>query len=176
MKLLVLSFFLFVSLISCSSNSTKKHESNITIGKELNAHRYADIYFSGQPSNAEWKNLKEQGFTNIINLRSPKEYNEKLERKKIQAQGLHYSNIPFTGKSKLTDKYIDQVTKAVMKHRKEGKTLVHCSSGNRVGIWLAGHFHKDHELSKEDSLVMAKKLGLENEGAIQKAKAYFDQK
>ena len=67
------------------------------------------------------------------------------------------------------------MTTAVKKHRKKGKVLIHCASGNRVGVWLGGHFHKDHGFSKEESLALAKKLGLTQEQAIANVKKYLKQ-
>jgi len=146
---------------------------NITIGESLNANRFSNIYFSGQPKKKDLLRLKEQGFKTIINLRGPKEYDENVERQLISEEGLSYYNIPFYADANLSDEYIQKVTQTVMKHRKDGKLLIHCSAGDRVGVWLAGHFYKDHKFSQDKSLEMAKKLGLNNPQAITKVRNYF---
>jgi len=165
-----------IFLTSCSHHTGKKKskvEQNVAIGINLKANRFDNLYFSEQPTHIDLKNLKSQGFTTVINLRGPKEYDEKLEKKIITESGLNYYNIPFYKKSNLSNEYIDKVTKKIMKHRRDGKLLVHCSSGNRVGIWLGGHFFKDHGLSKEKSLKMARDLGLTKKSAEKKLRKFL---
>lgn len=164
-------------LASCSHHGkveNSKVEQNLTIGKNLNSYRYDNLYFSGQPSHADLKKLKDQGFKTVINLRGPKEYDERAEKKIVKRDGLNYYNVPFYKNSKLTNEYISSVTSKVMKHRRDGKILVHCSSGNRVGIWLGGHFYKDHGLSKKESIKMANDLGLTKKGAEKKLRAFLN--
>jgi protein tyrosine phosphatase (PTP) superfamily phosphohydrolase (DUF442 family) len=176
----VFSVILFTTtfMTSCSHSKhkegTSKVEKNVVIGKNLKANRFSNLYLSAQPSLEDLRDLKKQGFSTVINLRGPKEYDEKAERNLLKTQGVNYYNIPFYKNSKLTDEYITSVTKKVMKHRKEGKLLVHCSSGNRVGIWLGGHFYKDHGLSKDESIKMAKDLGLTKEAAEKKLRLFLD--
>lgn len=150
-------------------------DQNLTIGKTLNAHRYSDIYFSAQPSDADFALIKSQGFKTIVNLRMAQEneYTEVSEKALVESLGLNYEHIPADPHKPLTDEFIDKVSSAVKKHRGSGKILIHCSSGNRVGMWLGGHFHKDHKLSKEKSLNLAKKLGLTNDPVISKVKDYL---
>lgn len=163
-------------LFSCSSHTIKKndlHEDVIIAGK-LKGSQYRDIYFSGQPKNTDYKKLSENGFKTVINLRSKDEYKEEVEQWLVEKKyKMNYYNIAFEKNMELNDSFIDNVTSAVKKHRKEGKTLIHCSTGNRVGAWLAAHFHKDHKMSKEESLETAKKMGLTKEKAIKKVEHYF---
>jgi protein tyrosine phosphatase (PTP) superfamily phosphohydrolase (DUF442 family) len=152
-----------------------QHESGITITKELTGNRWGAIYFSAQPVTSDFSVLKNNGFKTIINLRDKNEgdYKESTESSEVKRLGMNYYNIPFTMKMDMTDEYIEKVTSNVMKHRKEGKILIHCSSGNRVAIWLGGHFKKDHKFSNEKSLMLAKELGLNNSTAEEKLKAYL---
>ena len=170
----------FCVLAGCGTiNSKKKHptEENIKITDTLRANRYGNIYFSAQPDKASLKQLKDKGFRTVINLRGKEEgaYKESDERKKIKSEGLNYYNIPFDMKKKLTREYVKSVTKKVVKHRSEGKVLVHCSSGNRVGVWLGAHFKDDHKLSDEESVDLAKELGLNNPKAISKLRSYLQE-
>jgi len=167
MKALLLATILPFFLISCSSTETQT---------KLKTYEYSNIHFSAQPNNDQIKTLKDQGFSTIINLRDPKEHNEALEKETSKDVGLNYYNIPFYKNSKLDDQYISKVTKAVMKHRKEGKILIHCSSGNRAALWVGGHFHKDHKFSKEKSVELAKSLGLTKKGALTKLEKYLEKK
>lgn len=168
MKFVLITLGLFL-LASCSHFSSKE----VTIGNSLNAHQYKNLYFSGQPGEDDFEELKKQGFTHIVNLRRETEYDEREEQKLIKKLGMNYSHHPFPLALKITDEYVDKVTDSVMKYRKEGKTLVHCSSGNRVAIWLGAHFKKDHGQSSETAFETAEELGLEKEGAKKALEEYL---
>ena len=167
-------------LVACASNSYKasptKVEENIPIGVSLKANRYDNIYFSGQPSLLDIRKMKKQGFTHIINLRESSEHDEKAERLLAKSLDIKYTQKPFIGKKPLTDEYIDSVTQAVKAHRHEGKTLIHCGSGNRAGVWAGGHFYKDHKYSKNQSVVIAKKMGMKREKPLLKLQDYLNSK
>ncbi len=173
MKTTTLTSFLLLLAFSLPSHADQKLEQNVIIGKNLKANRFTQLYFSGQPSTNDFSILKSQGFTHIVNLRGKKEgdYKESQEATQVKKLGIRYHNIPYTGA--LSNDLIDEVTAAVVKHRKEGKTLIHCSSGNRVGMWLGAHFHRDHGKSKTEALEIAKKLGLNKPQAIAKVKKYL---
>ena len=177
--LILLSIFISTSLFA-ESHKKSQHpiKNNTTIGKSLNANQYDNIYFSGQPSAEDFRQLKKQGFVHIINLRGSSEglYREKIEIKQVKEAKLQYSHIPFSMSEKLNDDFISKVTASVKKHRKRGKTLIHCGSGTRVAVWLGGHFHKDHKLSKTESIDLAKKLGLPDGKAEKMLRDYLAQK
>jgi protein tyrosine phosphatase (PTP) superfamily phosphohydrolase (DUF442 family) len=172
----IILFILVFGVIGCAHKEEKlPNESNVAVTKTLKGHRWGNIYFSGQPSGKALKNLKENGFSTVINLREKNEgkYQENWESKVVKKAGLNYYNIPFSMKKEMTNEYIESVTSKVMNHRKEGKILIHCSSGNRVGVWLGAHFQKDHSFSTEKSLKLAKELGLTNPKAETKLKTYL---
>lgn len=166
-NLLLLTLFTIVSCAQFSSGEKK------VIGENLNAHKFKSIFFSGQPSDADFSKLKEQGFTHVVNLRRETEYDERSEEKLVKSLGMNYSHHPFPLDLKVDDKYVDSVTNSVVKHRQKGKTLVHCSSGNRVGIWLGAHFNRDHGDSKEEAYERAESFGLTKEGAKKALKEYL---
>tara|TARA_R110002072_G_scaffold534_2_gene3554 strand:+ start:96526 stop:97092 length:567 start_codon:yes stop_codon:yes gene_type:complete len=175
MKLLLILMTLI--LVSCSHHGRSTPEkTNVEITKNLTANSWGDIYFSAQPSNSDFKELQKEGFKTIINLRGKVEgdYKESRERKIIKKLGMNYYNVPFNKNDKMTDEYVEQVTSKVMENRQEGKVLIHCSSGNRVALWLGSHFKKDHGFSNERSLELAKKLGLTNIGVQKKLEAYLN--
>lgn len=174
-------FLIFISALliqACASPSQNTDailsESNIPITKTLRAGRYSNIYFSGQPQKSEWQHLKDEGFTHIINFRESSEYDEASERKKVEALGMHYTQLPMSPQSKLTKQKIAAVTRSVMNHRDKGKTLIHCGSGNRVAYWAGAHFYLDHKYSKEKSLKLAKEMGLTSEKFQQKLLEFIE--
>lgn len=163
-------FSLLFLVTSCAQLGSSETQ---VIGESLKAHNYNDIYFSGQPTDKDFEELKEQGFTHIVNLRRETEYDERSEEKLVKKLGLKYSHHPFPLDLKVDGAYVNEVTKSVVKYRKAGKTLVHCSSGNRVGIWIGAHFFKDHGYSKEKAYERAEGLGLTKEGAKRALREYL---
>lgn len=153
-----------------------KAESGLVIGEGLQATRFADLYFSGQPSPEDYAKLHEEGFRTVINLRGPDEYDEAQEASAVEALGMTYVVIPFAKDAELTDELADEVTAAVVHNREAGKLLVHCSTGNRTAVWLGGHFHKDHGLDKAEAMKMAELLGLSHPGAKAKLERYLADK
>jgi protein tyrosine phosphatase (PTP) superfamily phosphohydrolase (DUF442 family) len=177
MKMIILALIFSFILGGCAHHVSEVKPS-IQITKDLKGHNYGTIYFSTQPKEQDFAALKENGFAAIINLREKKEkdYSESWERNLVKKQELAYYNIPFSMKNEMTDSYVDSVTTKIKKHLKSGKVLVHCSSGNRVGIWIGAHFLKDHNYSKEKSMDIAKELGLSKKMAQDKLQSYLDKK
>lgn len=166
---LIFSILITLSFFSCGHLKSKK----VVIGESLSAHQYKNLYFSGQPDDKDFMELKKQGFTHIVNLRRETEYEERQEQRLVKKLGMNYSHHPFPLDLKVNDDYVDRVTSSVIKHAKEGKTLVHCSTGNRVGIWLGAHFKKDHKQSSKQAFETAEKLGLEKEAAKKALREYL---
>lgn len=180
--LIVAVFALFSCVHDPETEHTEEHshikqtdalENSVQIGDNLDTFHYKDIYFSKQPSVADFAKLKEQGFAHIINFRETSEHDVAAEKKQVESLGMVYTHLPFP-KEKLSKEFIDKVTGNVVKHRKEGKTLIHCSTGNRVALWVGGHFYRDHNYSKEKSLTTAKENGLNNPEAISKLEKFLD--
>ena len=75
--------------------------------------------------------LKSLGYEQVIDLRTPEEhsYDEAAAARQL---GLRYTNLP-TGGSLPDDQQIQTFGELVQ----QGKTLVHCRSGNRVGMTWA---------------------------------------
>lgn len=165
---------LFISLFTLFSCAHSRLEDrSYMVGNTLKTYRYSNLYFSRQPVSGEYDDLKEEGITTVISLREKSEHDENKEKSKLKSLGIDYKNIPFSMKNKLTDEYVTKVTKSVVKARSKGKVLVHCSSGNRVGIWLGAHFYKDHDYTKKNALIIAEELGLNKQEAIDKLNDYF---
>ena len=182
MKHLVL-LLLFPLFFACAhkltkSEALKKVEENVEILPELKGAKYSNIYFSGQPPLKNMAELKLKGFSTVINLRQEKEnvYFASEEEKAVKEAGLSYVHAPMKGSEPLSDTKLKEITEAVVAHRKEGKILVHCSSGNRAALWAGGHFFSDHGSSKEEAFEIAKRLGLTNRSLQKNLKNYLENK
>jgi len=173
MKLLTALFFLILS--ACASQS-KTLDEKVVIGEKLSASRYSNLYFSAQPTMKDFETLKGQGFAAVVNLRSKSEFNESEEAEKMKSLGMDYEHVAFAKEAELSDSLINEITEVVVKFRPKGKVLVHCSTGNRVGVWLGGHFYKDHKYSKKMAKKTAKRLGLNDKKAMTKLDRYLETK
>lgn len=171
----LLSLALF---ISACTHSGQKLNQDVVLTPSLTAQKYTNIYFSAQPHLEDFQALRSKGFATIINLRQSKEdsYSEADERKVAERAQFNYVHIPMSGKEPLTDEIISKVTKAVVDHRSKGKVLIHCSTGNRAALWGGGHFYKDHGYSKEDSMKVAKQLGLNEDVPLKNLENYLENK
>jgi len=78
--------------------------------------------------------LEQDGFTTIIDLRTPEE-GVSEEQENAKKLGLEHHNIPVTGKG-ISDAQLESFIH-VINNADNGKILVHCASGNRVGAMWA---------------------------------------
>lgn len=169
---------LFLLVAACSQMPQRDqmalHESGVGLTDSLQGARYSNIYFSGQPSDRDWGELKKQGFAHVVNLRQSSEYDEKSEKQSLEKYGIEYTHLPMDPAVDLNPEQVGLVTKAVMAHRSKGKTLIHCGSGNRAGYWSGAHFFLDHKYSKEESVAMAEKMGMTSPQLKKKLEGFID--
>lgn len=99
--------------------------------------------------------LKAQGFTQIIDLRNADEGVE-AEQAAAQAAGLAWHHLPTGGE--LVDSARLQ---AFGEQLKNGKTLVHCRSGNRVGMTWA-LYQLSQGVALEQALAEARAMGMKD--------------
>ena len=175
-KLFAILFSLI--LIGCTEDKKETKVNSHEVIPGFKATQYMDIYFAGQPTDENFAELKKAGFASVINLRQATEgsYTEAKEKEAVEKASLIYTHIPMSGSEELTDELISKITSAIMKNRKLGKTLVHCGSGNRAAYWAGGHFFKDHKFSKEESMSVAKSLGLTSSKLTDKLEDYLSKK
>lgn len=175
----LMSFVLFLTFAACAYTGSKmptramQVQKSVSIGENLMANQYSDIYFSSQPSDKDWEKLKSQGFTHVINLRTSDEYDEKNEKNRVESLKINYTQVPIKRGEKLTQSTVDSVTQSVMTHRKKGKTLIHCATGQRSAFWAGAHFYQDHNQSAEEALQTARDLGLSHPKLTENLKSYF---
>lgn len=151
-----------------------KQIQKVQITDTLAGSHYKDIYFSQQPEFTDFDELKKQGFAHVISLRTPAEYDQQAEQAKLESLGIAFTNVPFASTDSLTDAHIAKVTQAVMAHRAQGKTLVHCSSGNRVALWVGGHFYKDHHVTPSQAVEAAVIAGMTKAPIEAKLNTYLE--
>ncbi len=150
-SVLVLAFVLDASAQQTTAQAKAEVE-GIPHYKRLSA----ELAVGGQPSDEALEKLRELGFKAILNLRTPREGSEE-ERKKAEALGLDYYNIPITPDT-ITEEKVQEFSRILREAEKP--LLVHCASSNRVGgLWYI-HRALDDGLPEDKALEEAKQAGL----------------
>ncbi len=122
------------------------------------SHPEKNVYASGQPTKEELSSLAQSGIKHVINLR-PLQEQEWNEAEYVESLGMQYHSIPVAGAVDVT---VENATKlsALLKQVGSDKTLVHCSSSNRVGALIALSEAKLNGEGVEESVSQGKRWGL----------------
>lgn len=113
---------------------------------------------SGQPSAEQLQDLARAGVKHVVNLRPAAEMDWD-EGAVVEAAGMQYHQIPVAGKSGLTSD--NAVTLNDVLAQLSGQpTLVHCSSGNRVGSLIAIAAHDIDGFSVDEAVAKGNRWGL----------------
>lgn len=141
---------IMVSIILCllGTVSVAASDAKLTEGLELsNARQVGEsLVTGGQPTADDLARLKERGVSLVVNLRRPGEETHHAdpdvarrfnfaEEAAATALGLDYVNIPISSKDGLTRENAELLASVLAAN--DGKVLLHCGSGNRVGAMLA---------------------------------------
>ena len=127
------------------------------------------LWFADQPDAAGFEAARQAGVQVVVNLRPPSEldWDEKAEVEKL---GMTYYNVPVAG-PRFEKSAFDRIEQLVAQHEDQ-QILIHCSSSNRVGGWLATHLVREHGMSVEDALVVGRRAGITKEDVAERARAY----
>lgn len=129
------------------------------------------LYFADQPDLAGFELARQAGVTTVIDLRAPSE-REWEARAAVESLGLTYYNVPVVGEQ-FDPAAFERIEALVEQHHDE-TILIHCSSSNRVGGWLAVHLVTRHGLSREEALAVARRAGITKEVIVERVEAYLD--
>lgn len=112
--------------------------------------------------------LKESGFKTVIDTRKLKEGTRK-EQKEVESVGLTYHNLPVSSYTALKDENVDTFSKLV--DNAEKPVLIHCASGNRVGVlWAQYLINKGVDIEK--AIEKGLRIGMRNDLANQVRSKY----
>lgn len=117
------------------------------------------IYAGGQPSEAEFKDLRPTGFRRVIDLRPPSEDRGFDEAKAAALHKLEYVCFSIAGEAELTLTHVKQLD-ALLSDPAKPMTLVHCGSSNRVGALLALRAAWLKDATSEEALAVGRSAGL----------------
>lgn len=94
-----------------------------------------DLYTAGQPSAQQLRDAAANGVTTVIDLRQPDEDRGYDEAALTEQLGLRYVRLPIAGASGITDDNARALQRLLKQD--DGRTLLHCASGNRAGALLS---------------------------------------
>jgi protein tyrosine/serine phosphatase len=94
------------------------------------------LYRGGQPTEEGYRELKKLGIQIIVNFRNEKE-NIEAERREVEALGMRYVSIPWSGWHKPTNHQVARFL-TLLRANREKKIFAHCHHGSeRTGVMVA---------------------------------------
>lgn len=112
----------------------------------------------GQPDSNAWALLADEGVGTVINLRTDAEMAGSTEPSAVAAAGMDYLSIPVAGTEDVDRAHARRLWQAIAEA--DGKVLVHCASGNRVGALLAIGAAEARDLTPEQAVAYGRAAGL----------------
>lgn len=131
-----------------------------------------EICTGGQPTLAQLAELKSQGVTTVINLRTPQEHDAAAEEAEVKKLGLRYFNIPVSNQAGPTDAQAAEFLK-ITDDAMNRPAFIHCGSANRVGgFWMIRRVLRDG-YTFEAAKAEADKIGLRSAALSEFASQYI---
>ena len=169
-RILILSIVSTTLITGCSSGSKNEGGEGPAYQVESLNSNYEyysvndQIFIGPQPSEENIKEFKsDKDVAVIINLRAKKE-NKKVNfdpKKVSQSVGIKYYQVPLMKNGQPSEASLDRIDSIMKKHGRV-RTLVYCSSGNRAAAWYATQNAKKNEMTTDEALDSAHKVGLAN--------------
>ena len=130
----------------------------------------ATITIGDQPTEADLKQLKEEGYAGVVNLRNDGEPEQPLSTKEegavVRALGMDYLHYGVGG-APLSAGGVSAVCDFIDQHAQEPKkVLVHCRKGGRAVALLLLQQARANNWSADDVFAKGKALGLEVDGGL----------
>jgi uncharacterized protein (TIGR01244 family) len=122
----------------------------------------------GQPDPDDLVALAQAGIRTILDTREPGERRGYDEAAAVARAGMKYVNVPVG--STIDDTLFDRVRDVL--RREERPILVHCATGNRVGLALIPYLILDEGKSDEEAVALAVQMGMRSPQLAQFALRY----
>lgn len=114
---------------------------------------------SGAIDEKDIAQLRAAGIKQVIDLRPPEEHPALDEASLVEEQGLAYHLIPIEGVESLTRDNVRELHR-LLEAAGDEPTLVHCSSGNRVGALIALREAWIKQRPPEEALAEGRRWGM----------------
>ena len=145
-------------LIGCQTDPATLTVEPAPCGKVKNMHRVGDLYLAGAPTPGDYPLLKDLGIMTVLNIRHDKETPDVDDAALVEAQGMTYVHLPWSGAAELTDEKLDAMREVL--RDAERPILFHCGSANRVGAGYLAYRVLDEGVDVDTALAEAKTFGL----------------
>ena len=129
------------------------------------------IVTGGQPTPDHLAALKRAGCEVVLDIRDPMEPRPYRVPDAVRAAGLEYRNIP-VGNGPLTDATFAAMLSAVRELAGKKRALIHCSSGNRVGVSLIPYFMLEQGMDEGEAVTQAMQVGMRSADLMEQALEY----
>lgn len=116
------------------------------------------ILTGGQPNKTDITSLAKDGVTKVINFRGEDEFSKFDEQALVEKNGMQYLHFPIASRDAFTKDNVKKFSE--MLANSEGKTFLHCGSGNRAGALFALDAYWNHGKSAAEALQTGKDAGL----------------
>lgn len=130
-----------------------------------------------QPSEAQLKELREEGFKSVVNFRTEGEEDQPLspetEGEKVKEWGMGYCHLPVS-KESMGPETVDQFREKFAELPKP--MFAHCSKGKRAGAMVMMHIASEQGMTGEQTLQKAEEMGFECDQPelVEFVKSYVD--
>ena len=130
-----------------------------------------EICTGGQPTLDQLADLKKQGVTTIINLRTPQEYDPAPEEAKAKELGLKYFNIAVASNGPKDEQVVEFLK--LTDDPKNRPAFIHCASANRVGaFWMIRRVLRDN-WTVDAAKTEATMIGMRSQNLVDFATQYI---
>jgi len=129
----------------------------------------------GQPTLAQLAELKGQGITTVVNLRTVGEngFDAPAEEAEVKKLGMKYFHIPVSNQAGPKDEQADEFLK-ITDDAKNRPVFIHCGSANRVGAFFMIRRVLRDGMTFDAAKTEAQKIGLRAPALEEFAKQYID--
>jgi protein tyrosine phosphatase (PTP) superfamily phosphohydrolase (DUF442 family) len=141
----------------------------VTWGTATRVTRLHHLWFADQPDVAGFEAARAAGVRVVINLRPPSELDWD-EKAAVEKLGMAYYNVPVSGPRFERDVFghIEELVEA----NEDVPILLHCSTSNRVGGWLATHLVREHNMTVDAALAVGRRAGITKEEVADRVREY----
>jgi uncharacterized protein (TIGR01244 family) len=133
-------------------------------GVERNLYRDGRVYIGGQPSEEALAEFKEVGVTAVVNLRTPREMDDRErvpydEAAAVERLGLEYVWIPLGGDDHpYTPTAVDKFAGVLERHH--GPVLLHCTMGWRAAYLWVAYLIREHGYELDSALARGEAIAI----------------
>ena len=122
-----------------------------------------DVFISGQPTEQGLRDLRAQGVTTVVNLRSPQEMSTRVpfdEAAVVKQLGMEYVYLPMRGTPEYPYSPAAVKSFAAAMSGAKGKVLLHCTIAWRASHLWAAYLIQDRDVPVATALEQARMINL----------------